>query len=108
LAKERRSGIKDIILDKVTIPKNNEEGNEKTDEGKNKLKISDLNQLAYTELILSINIRISSGESAFNMVKGCKNKDYTECHADMAWERLKNKYEPISAFSLVKTERMFR
>ena len=42
------------------------------------------------------------------MVKGCKNKDYTEGNAAMAWERLKNKYEPTSAPSLVKTERLFR
>jgi hypothetical protein len=26
----------------------------------------------------------------------------------MAWERLKNKYEPTSAPSLLKTERIFR
>jgi hypothetical protein len=40
LAKGIRSDIKDI-LGKVTIPKTNEEINEKTDEEKSKLKISD-------------------------------------------------------------------
>jgi hypothetical protein len=45
LAKARRSGIKDITLVKVTTTKNNEEINEKTDEEKSKLKISDLNEL---------------------------------------------------------------
>ena len=108
LAKARRSGIKDVLLGKVSIPKTNEEINEKTDEGKIMMKIFDLNELAYTELILSIDVRTSSGKVAFNMVKGCKNKDYTEGNAAMAWERLKNKYEPTSAPSLVKTERLFR
>jgi hypothetical protein len=87
---------------------NNEEINKKIDEGKSTLKISDSNELAYKELILSIDVRTISGKVAFNMVKGCKNKDYTEGNAAMAWERLKNKYEPISAPSLLKTERMFR
>jgi hypothetical protein len=43
LAKARRSGIKDVLLGKVSIPKTNEEINEKTDEGKIMMKIFDLN-----------------------------------------------------------------
>jgi hypothetical protein len=41
-------------------------------------------------------------------VKGCKNKDYADGNASLAWERLKNKYEPQSAPSLVKMEKQFR
>ena len=108
LAKARRSGIKNFLLGKVKILKTNEEINEKTDEGKVMMKIFNLNELAYTELILSIDVRTSSGKLTFNMVKGCKNKDYTEGNSAMAWERLKNKYEPTSDPSLVKTERLFR
>jgi hypothetical protein len=66
------------------------------------MKICDLNELARTELILSNNVKTSSGKVAFTMVKGCKNKDHTEGNVAMAWERLKNKYEPISAPSLVR------
>ena len=108
LAKARRSGIKDVLLGKVTIPKTNEEINEKTDEGKIMMKIFDLNELAYTELISSIDVSTSSGKVAFNMVRCCKNKEYTESNAVMSQESLKNKYEPNSAPSLVKTERLFR
>jgi hypothetical protein len=72
------------------------------------LKISDLNELAYTKLILSIDVGTSSGKVAFNMVNGCKNKDYTEVNAAMAWIKFKNKYEPTSAPSWVKTERLFK
>ena len=75
LAKTRRSGIKDVLLGKVTIPKNNEEINKKTDEGKIMMKIFVLNELAYTELILYIDVRTSSGKVAFNMINGCKNKE---------------------------------
>jgi hypothetical protein len=107
LDKARRSGIKDILIGKVTITKINKEINEKTDEGKSKLKIFDLNELAYTELILSIDVRTSSSKVAFNMVEGCKNKDYAEGNAAMDRERLMNMYEPASATSLAKTERMF-
>jgi hypothetical protein len=42
LAKARRSGIKDILLSRVTIPKTNVEIKEKTYEGKSKLNISKL------------------------------------------------------------------
>ena len=42
------------------------------------------------------------------MVKGCKSKHYPDGNAATAWERLKNKHEPISAPSLVKLEKQFR
>jgi gag-polypeptide of LTR copia-type len=60
-----------------------------------------LNEWEFTELILSIGAKTSSGIVAFNMVKGCKNKDHI-------WKRLKNKYAPTSGSSLVKTERLLR
>jgi hypothetical protein len=40
------------------------------DKGKTIMKIFDLNELAYTELISSIDVKKSSGKVAFNMVKG--------------------------------------
>jgi hypothetical protein len=45
--------------------------------GESSLKISDLNELVHTKLILSIDVRTNSANVAFNLVKGCKNKDYT-------------------------------
>jgi hypothetical protein len=70
--------------------------------------VSDLNELTYIELILLINDKTSSGKIEFNLVKGCKSKDYVDGNAFMAWERLKNKFEPVSAQSLVKMENQFR
>jgi gag-polypeptide of LTR copia-type len=63
-----------------------------------------LNEIAFTELILSIDVKTS----AFNLVKGCKTKDHPDGNAASAGERLKNKYEPVSAPTLVKLEKQFR
>ena len=76
--------------------------------GKKMSKIIELNEIAYTELILSIDVKSSNGKIAFNLIKGCKSKDYPDGNAASAWERLKNKYEPISAPSMVKLEKQFR
>jgi gag-polypeptide of LTR copia-type len=37
----------------------------------------------------------------------CKSKDYPDGNAAIAWERLKNKYEPIFTPSMVKLEKQF-
>ena len=108
LAKAKRYGFKDLLLGKLSIPKSDEVFDEVSDEGKKKAKIIELNEIAYTELILSIDVKTSSGKIAFNLVKGCKSKDYVDGNAATAWERLKNKYEPISAPSMVKLEKQFR
>jgi hypothetical protein len=40
------------------------------------------------------------------MIKCCKNKYFTDFNTAVAWERLKNKYDPSLGPSLVNTERM--
>jgi hypothetical protein len=76
--------------------------------GKEKSKIIELNEIAYTELILSIDVKASSGKTAFNVVESCKTKVYPDGNAATAWEKLKNKNEPVSAPTLVKLEKQFR
>jgi hypothetical protein len=44
-ARAKRSGIKDVLLEKVHIPKYSEVFDEKTDEGKRTLTIFDLNEM---------------------------------------------------------------
>jgi hypothetical protein len=46
------------------------------------MDLEDKNEMSYTELILSIDDKISNEKMAFNEVKSCKNKD----NASMAWE----------------------
>jgi hypothetical protein len=67
-----------------------------------------MNELAYTELMLSIDDKTSNGKVVFNLVKGCKNKDYADGNLSLVWERLRNKFEPSFAPSLVKLEKHFR
>jgi hypothetical protein len=107
LAKAKRSGIKDVLLVKVLIPKSSEVFDEKTDEGKRMLRIIALNEMAFTELVLSIDVISRSGKMAFGIVKIYKTKDYEDGHAGLAWKKLKEKNDPVSAPSLVKTERLF-
>jgi gag-polypeptide of LTR copia-type len=45
---------------------------------------------------------------AFNIVKGCKSKDHPDGNAGIALDKLKNKYEPMSAPSMVKLDNQFR
>jgi hypothetical protein len=82
LAKAKRYGFKDLLLGKLSIPKLYDVFDE--------MKVIELN------------------ETAFNIVKGCKTKDYPDGNAASAWEKLKNKYEPVSANSMVKLDKQFR
>jgi hypothetical protein len=108
LAKSKRFGFKDLLLGKLSILKVYGNFDEGTESGKKKSIAIELNEIAYTDLILSINVKTSSGKVAFNLIKGCKSKDYPDGNAAIAWERLKNKYELISDPSLVKLEKQFR
>jgi hypothetical protein len=108
LAKARRYGFKDVILGKVKVPMTDEDYDMDSEEGKKLTIAADMNELAFTELILLIDDKTSSGRVAFNLVKGCKKKGYADGNASMAWERLKNKFEPSPAPSLVKLGKQFR
>jgi gag-polypeptide of LTR copia-type len=107
LTKSRSYGFKDVLLGKVKIPKTDEVYDMESEEGKKFIIAADMNELAYTELILLIDDK-TSGKVAFNLVKGCKSKEYVDGNAFIAWEQLKNKFEPLSAPSLVKKEKQFR
>jgi C2H2 zinc-finger/Zinc knuckle len=107
-AKAKRSGIKDVLLGRVEIPRTQDPMDEGTEEGKRMLAIMDLNEITFTELILSIAATSSDGKIAFGIVKGCKTKEYEDGNAALAWEKMQKKYNSIFAPSLVRTERMFR
>jgi hypothetical protein len=44
--------------------------NEKTEQGKFLMENGDINEIAYTELIISIDVRRSSGKVVFSIIKG--------------------------------------
>jgi hypothetical protein len=100
--------LQGCIVGKGKFPKTDEDYDLESEEGK-KLSIApEANELAYSKIILSIDNKSSNGKVVFNLLKGCKNKDYADGNASMAWERLRNKFEPTSAPSLVKLEKQFR
>ena len=59
------------------------------------LNIIELKEIAYTELILSIDVKTRNDKFDFNIVKGYKTKYYPDGYAASSWEQLKNKYEPL-------------
>jgi gag-polypeptide of LTR copia-type len=108
MAKAKRYGFKDVLTGKLSIPKVDEEFDEDSVTGKKMKNAIEVNELAYTELLLSIDVKTSFGKVVFNIVRGCKSKDYPDGNATTAWEKLKNKYEPTSAPSMVKLDKQFR
>jgi hypothetical protein len=52
-----------------------------SDIGKEKARIIELNEIAYTELILSIDVKTSSGKTAINIIISCKTKDHPDGNA---------------------------
>jgi hypothetical protein len=108
LTKAKHCGFKDLLLGKLSIPKVDEEIDETSEIGKKKSIIIKLNVIVYTELILSIDVKASSGKVAFNIIRGYMTKDYPEADVTISWERLKNKYKPVFATSMAKLEKQFR
>jgi hypothetical protein len=81
-------------LGNVLIPKSSEVFDEKSDEDKSMLRIIDFDEMAFTKLVLSIDVSSSSGKIVFGIVKSCKSKDYEDGHAGLAWGKLKKKICP--------------
>jgi hypothetical protein len=96
-------GFKDIFIGKLSIPKSDEEFYEVSKIAKKMLRSIELNEIAFTEFILSMDVKI-----AFKIVKGLKNKDYPDENADNAWEKLNDKYVPVSSPSIFKLDKQFR
>jgi hypothetical protein len=92
----------------LSIPKADEEIDENSVTCKKMKNAIKVNKIPYTELLLSIDVKTGFGKVAFNIVRGCKSKEYPDGNATAAWEKLRNKYEPTSAPSMVKLDKQFR
>jgi hypothetical protein len=69
--------------------------------------IRELNELAYSDLILSMDTDKSGGKVAFNIVKRSKTREYPDGNAAVAWQGLKRNYAPNTAPSLSKLHKQF-
>ena len=76
------------------IPQDSEQLDLGTDAGKAKKNARDMNELAYKELVLSIDTSTSPGKVAFQLIKGCKTTANKNGDAAQAWKRLVAKYAP--------------
>ncbi len=91
MSRGKRKGYKKLLQGKEKIPTNDKYelavlGNSKEDE---KIKkISDLNEEAYENIILSIAHTMKQGKIAFSLVKNCKTSAYPEGNCNLAWDRL--------------------
>jgi hypothetical protein len=74
----KRFGFKDLLLGRLAIPNLDEEFDSLSDIGKEKARIIKLNEIVYIELVLLIDVKTSSGKTAFNIIKSCKTKDHPD------------------------------
>ena len=107
LAKAARKGFVELYLGEntVEIPKAKETLDKEKD--KEKIEIKKLNELAYGELITSMDTSTTYGNVAFNLVKSSKTGEYPKGNATNAWKRLKDKYAPENAPTLTKLHKIF-
>jgi len=94
LAQARRKGFKDVLLGTIPIPQDSEQLDLTTDEGNAKKNAKDMNELAYEELVLSVDTSTSSGKVAFQLIKARKTTANKNGDCAMAWKRLVDKYAP--------------
>ena len=64
------------------------------------IKLGELNELAYKDIVLSINRKV-----AFNLIKNCKSKEFPKGNCRLAWECLVRKYEPHTTLKLLKLKK---
>ena len=107
MARAKRKGYKDILLGKTDAPRDGDNFDVSTDAGKELQRRRDANELGYEELILSIDGRSKAGKVAFSMVKGCKDSNFCDGNAKLAWSRLSKKYASKNTVSLLKLKREF-
>ena len=105
MAKAKRKGLKEICNGTKMIPnyidEDDEDYEEMTEEEiKEYKKMCELNELAYSDLIMSMDTSTTAGKVAYDLVKSSKSKDFPDGNAAISWKRLKHKYLPETSMSL--------
>jgi len=92
--KIKEKGFREILLETVPIPKDSEMFDLTDPAEKAKSKVCNKNELAFKELVLSIDTMGGNGQVAFPLVSCCKNNNYKNSNAVDAWKHLTDKYAP--------------
>ena len=105
LARSSSKGYKSLLMGDEEVPKSTEDEDKLTDEQKQEKK---WNEKAYADLVLSMDTDKPSGRVAFNIIRGTKTAEYADGNAALAWKRLKRKYEPNTAPTLMKLTQLYQ
>ena len=110
VARANRKGYKGLLEGTEPIPTKSEYDaaeSESNEEQKKTRRAYKLNELAYEDILLSINCSTSSGKTAFNLVDNCVTSDQPDGNCKLAWERLTSKYQPKSTPSYIQLKKDF-
>jgi len=110
LACARCKGFRELLLGNMTIPKDSMKLDPNVPAEKKQIEIHEANELAFKELVLSIDTSQPEGRVAFQTICSCMMTDYKNSNATDAWKSLTTKYAPkiapmrarISAYGIVR------
>jgi len=94
LARARRKGFRELLLGNKTIPKDSVKLDPSVPAEKIQIEICEANELAFEELVLSIDTSQPEGRVAFQTICSCMTTDYKNGNAADAWKSLTAKYAP--------------
>ena len=109
LARAKRRGYKDLLLRRVDLGPTNAEvpADVPAEKRAEVLRLRDLNEIAYADLILAVDTTKPTGRVVFNMIKGTKTPSYLDWNAQEAWASLKRKFQPNTAPTKSKLHNVF-
>ena len=110
VARANRKGYKGLLEGTEPIPTKSEYDAAESESSASQKKTRHaykLNELAYEDILLSINCSTSSGKTAFNLVDNCVTSDQPDGNCKLAWERLTSKYQPRSTPSYIQLKKDF-
>ena len=66
------------------------------------IRLYELNVLAYSNLSLLIDTKLDRGKNAFDLVTACQTADFPDGNVNLAWQQLREKFEPQNAPSYIQ------
>jgi gag-polypeptide of LTR copia-type len=100
-------GYEDLITGETKLPASHDDQGDKVTLNADEKVVLENNQRGYSNLILSIDTSTDAGKVAFATVIGAKTLHNPKGSLPLAFERLRNKYEPHTTSQLVQLERNF-
>mmetsp|Transcript_11032 Transcript_11032/g.16141 ORF Transcript_11032/g.16141 Transcript_11032/m.16141 type:complete len:162 (+) Transcript_11032:416-901(+) len=110
LAQANRKGYKNLLTGKEKIPSESAYDSakgKKDSKEKETRRLWKLNELAFEDILLSINGTTQADKIAFNLVDNCTTSEQLDGDSKMTWDRLVHKYSPKTAPSYIQLRREF-